>query len=87
MKVTEVRTAEWDQGTGFQLRFQASPETVLRVFKEAGFPIKELDKSVTDQGLFTGLEKSQGAVTLTCMRSNDAGRATDDGSDTNETGE
>jgi len=75
LHLTEMRTADWDGGSGFQLRFAASPESLLRVAESAGLPIKALDKPATNAGIFAAIEKSPGGAILTCMKSSKSGQA------------
>ena len=72
LRVTEVRTTEWDEGAGFQLRFASSPENVVRALRSSGFPVKELSTAATANGFFVGVERSGIGSTLTCIKSGKA---------------
>lgn len=77
-RITEVRTMEWDEGSGFQLRFESPPENLLRTLKQETFPIEAEDVPSTVEGVFVGIEKSGRGAILNCMKSKQSGQAADD---------
>lgn len=87
LHITEVGTMEWDQGTGFQLRFEEAPEVAARTLQQAGFKVKEAGKPIENLGTFAAIENTSGGATLTCMKSNISALSSEGEDESNSTGE
>jgi hypothetical protein len=74
LKVTALRTSSFDGGDLYttQVRFQESPEKVLRVLNGRGFELPKVGELKTvdleDGALMLGVEGIEGGSALTCAR-------------------
>lgn len=73
LPVTELRTTEWDGGTGFQIRFNSSRERLLRALRESGFEVDQKTGQSMVDGRFIAAEVTPAGSALTCMQSKKKG--------------